>query len=261
MSDYCKNKDPLINAGDISSMAEMRYWILLNLGSPVICIELSEDQMNAVILDCVRWVQKYYLDIGSIDDYMAFQLVPGMTHYKICDDLESIVDFELGGMLGNLNDLFVSNSLALGNVANTYTYSGTCWGTRAGYGDILGNWNSSLIWLKELKLTFGESYRVKYNKLEKELVIYPTPTAPVTGLMRVFKKQKTTKIFNDPLFREMVITKCGMIWSNALRKFNISLTGGGTLNADSMYSSFKERYDAAVERIDQESTFCEFYIG
>jgi hypothetical protein len=44
-----------------------------------------------------------------------------------------------------------------------------------------------------------------------------------------------------------------MIWSNALRKYSISIAGGGQLNMDSLYSSYKERYDAAIERIDKES--------
>lgn len=257
--DYCKNRDTLLASGDITSLAQMRYWILLNLGSPTICVEMSEDQLNSVILDCTRWVQKYYLDIGSMDDYLAFQLIPGMTHYKICDDLASVVDFEVGGMLSSINDVFLSNGIS--NLANTYTYSGSCWGARSGFGDVLGNWHSSLIWLKEFENTFSQSFRVKYNPLEKELIIYPTPQFPITGLMRVFKKQKTIKIFNDPLFREMVISKAGMVWTTGLRKYNLTLSGGGTINGDSLYSSFKERYDAAVQRIDDESVFGEFYIG
>ena len=38
-----------------------------------------------------------------------------------------------------------------------------------------------------------------------------------------------------------------------LRKYSLTIAGGGTLNGDSLYGSYKERYDAAVERIDKES--------
>ena len=53
----------------------------------------------------------------------------------------------------------------------------------------------------------------------------------------------------------------GMIWSNALRKYSISIAGGGQLNMDSLYSSYKERYDAAIERIDKESPHGFVYVG
>lgn len=71
--------------------------------------------------------------------------------------------------------------------------------------------------------------------------------------MEVVKRQKSCHIFNDYWFKELVVCKAGMIWTNALRKYSLTIAGGGTLNADSLYSSFKERYDAAIERIDKES--------
>ena len=52
-----------------------------------------------------------------------------------------------------------------------------------------------------------------------------------------------------------------MIWTNALRKYSLTIAGGGQLNGDSLYSSYKERYDAAIERVDKESPHGFIYVG
>ena len=44
-----------------------------------------------------------------------------------------------------------------------------------------------------------------------------------------------------------------MVWSSALKKYSLTISGGGTLNADALYAQYYERYQAAIERIDKES--------
>ena len=44
-----------------------------------------------------------------------------------------------------------------------------------------------------------------------------------------------------------------MVWSSALKKYSLTISGGGTINADALYSQYYERYQAAIERIDKES--------
>lgn len=52
-----------------------------------------------------------------------------------------------------------------------------------------------------------------------------------------------------------------MIWTNAMRKYQLTLAGGGTLNADSLYSSYEKEHDWCIERIDKESPNGEFFVG
>ena len=53
--DPCKrhDKDNLATLGIIDNLLELRNYILRKLGSPVICIELSTEQLNDVIMDAV----------------------------------------------------------------------------------------------------------------------------------------------------------------------------------------------------------------
>lgn len=262
---YKSPKDPYAHAGDIDNIAQMRTYVLQQLGSPVICVELSTEQLDNCILDCVRYVQRYYMDVGSYRDYLKMELKRGVTHYKICQELESVVSFELTSWLASgINDLFtVSHNLLYNemNSLNGWQFAGSCWGNNSSYGDVLGSWNASLMWLKEIKNDFAASFQVRYNNLEHELSVWPTPKHDVVGLMYVYRRQTASKIFNNPIFRRMVVAAAGKVWANALSKYNLTLAGGGTLNATQLYSTYQTEYDWCIERIDKESPNGYFFVG
>jgi len=259
------NCDPVLESTRIQNMAQMRNYIKMMLGSPVICIEISDEQLNYIIGDAIRYVQRYYFGQGNFRDYLVMELVPGQSHYKICQELESVVDFQTSNWVGDINELFTlpHNVLydSLMSMNSSTIYRGACYGNSSGYGDVLGSWNAALMWLEQAKVDFGESYQVRYNEKEKELSIWPTPRHPVRGIMEVYKRQKSSKIFNDIMYRKLVVAMAGMKWANALRKYSITIAGGGTLNADSLYSGFKEEYDACIEQIRLESTQGEFWMS
>lgn len=110
---------------------------------------------------------------------------------------------------------------------NHFSYSGICYGD-ASYGDVMGNFNAQLVQLEQIKFDLGESYQVSYNQKEKELAVWPSPRRKVHGLMEVVKRQHSSKVFNDILFKEMVVCKAGMVWSSALRKYSLTISGGRT---------------------------------
>jgi hypothetical protein len=266
---YKSSCDRYAGVGDIddtiTALDEMKAYVLRQLGSPTICVELSDDQLRDVILDSVRYVQRYYLNVGSHRDYLIMEVKRGVSHYKLCQELESVVSFEISnGLAGGINDLFtVTHNLLYNEMhsMNGWQFSGSCWGNNSSYGDILGSWNATLVWLKELKNDFSPAYQVKFNNLTKELSLWPSPKKDSLGLIEVYKRQRAVEIFNNPQFRKLVVASAGKIWANALSKYNITIAGGGALNAGTLYSNYKEDYDKAVERIDKESPNGYFFVG
>lgn len=259
---YCEHRDPLYDIGKLDNIAALKAYILRQLGSPTICVELSNEQLMDVIGDAIRYFWKYYSQ-GHREDYLAFELVPGMTHYKICQELEEVVDLELASWLGNVDNLLtpVNNML----IAQLTPYAGmkymsSCWGT-TDYGDVLGNWNATLTWLEEAKMDFGRKYRVKYIREQKALSVWPTPKFPERALLRVYKREHVLNIIQDPLFRRFVVAKAGIVWTNALRKYQISIAGSGNLNMDSLAADYKEELKDCMERIDLESPVNEIVVG
>ena len=257
--------DPVLEGTMIQNIAQLRNYIKLMLGSPVICIEISDQQLDYIIGDALRYVHRYYFRRGHFRDYLIMELQPGKTHYKICQELETVVDFQTSNWLGDINELFTlpHNALydSVMSMNSSSIFRGSCYGNSAGYGDMLGNWNASLMWLEQAKIDFGEAYQVRYNEAEKELSVWPTPRKPVRGIMEVYKRQRSIKVFNDIMFRKLVVAWAGQVWTNALRKYSLTIAGGGTLNADSLYSSYKEQYDWCLEQIRLESPAGEFYMS
>lgn len=249
------SQDPLLEASSINNLAQLRQYIKLNLGAPVICVEISDEQLNNIIADTVRWIQKYYYDEGFFRDYLMLELQPGITHYKICQELAGVADLEVTSFMGSINELFtVPHNLLYDQVMNfNGQFTGQCWGNSSAYGDVLGSYSASLVWLKEVRNMFGEHFDCRYNEKEKELSVWPSPKRKTVALIKVYKKQDSFKIFQDSIFRRMVVAKSGIVWTNALRKYSLTISGGGTLNADSLYSSYKEEYDWCIDRIDKES--------
>ena len=261
---FCEHRDWSYDLGYIETntpRALMAY-ILRQLGAPRICVELTEEQLLDVIGDALRYFWKYYSQ-GHREDYLAFQLVPGMTHYKICQELEEVVDLELASWLGNVDNLLTPVNNMMVNQFLPYgggKYVSTCWGT-ADYGDILGNWDATLTWLEEAKMTFGRKYRVKYIRESKELFVRPTPRYPDRALLRVYKRERYENIIQDPLFRKYVVAKAGWLWTLGLRKYTLQLAGGGQLNGDSLAADFKEFIKEVEERIDLETPVNEILVG
>lgn len=251
---YCAAADGFMKAHQIQNVAQLREYIKRQLGSPVICVELSDDQLDDIIRDCVQYIQRYYMGEGHYSDYLIMELQPGISHYKLCQELESVVDFKTSNWIGGINDLFtVPHALLYDQVMGMNCWEGNCFGNSAAYGDILGSWKATLTWMAEANDMFGEHFQVRYNEKEKELEVQPSPKRPTKGMMKVWKRQRSERIFNDVIFKKMVVAKAGMVWTNALRKYNLQISGGGTLNADSLYASYKEDYDWCIERIELES--------
>ena len=241
---------------------EIKKYILGQLGAPYICIELTDSQIMDTVADCIRYWWQYAAD-GVHEDYLGFELQPGITHYKICQELDQVINFECSNWFGDINHLFSPmHNLMYSELTNMggLQFNSTCWGGSS-YGDVLGHWNACLTWLEEAKNEFSTTYQVEYIKDSKELLVRPTPKTRQLGLLRVFKREKIANIIQKPLFREMVVAKCGIIWANALRKYSLQIAGGGTLNADSLYSSYKERLDAVQERIYNENPNYDFIVG
>lgn len=124
-----------------------------------------------------------------------------------------------------------------------------------------GNYNASMMQLEEIKNEFSPQFQCSWNALEHELTIVPSPRFPTKGLIKVFKRQKTAALFNSILFRKLVVAEAGIVWTRALGKYNITLSGGGTLNTDSLRAEFITERDVLYDRIRAESPVYDFIIG
>jgi len=108
---------------------------------------------------------------------------------------------------------------------------------------------------------FGERKQAIWRPDAGILRIYPTPYRDDTAMVRYYKKEQAVYLYNNPLFQDLVVNACGVHWGNNLKKYGISMAGGGSVNGDAIYSQYKTDYDATFERLKNENWKPFHYIG
>lgn len=242
---------------DIDNLAEFKNYLKTVLGSGVICVELTDAQLEYIIKDALLYFKKYAFD-GSQKTYLRFELQPGQNLYKMCDDLEAVVDIQTSSWLGSINELFtvphnlMYSEFAGGMAAGGVMGLGTSTQNAMGY-DMLGNWNSTVMAMKEWKAQFGPNYACKYDRLEHMLEVTPTPRERVRVLLEVYLHTRTRLLFNDPLFRKYAEQLALVRWARALSKYSITLAGGGQLSMNQLLSSAEQALKDLEDRIEKEN--------
>lgn len=249
---------------DISDVQGMRDYIKRQLGSPVICVEIANEQLDDIIGDAVKDMHRYLIGEGSYRDWMAFTLTPGVSSYQISADIEAVVDFDTIAGFNGINQLFTIEHNILYNDMVGGQLIGTGTGGGGGGGGILANWNTQMMYLEEIRNEFSIMYNAQYNALTKTLIITPTPKAEdgvITGLLQVFKREDTAAMYNHILFRRLCVARAKKLWGLHLKKYSLTLPGGGTIAGDSIYSDGVADEEKAFEAIQKEATPAMFSVG
>jgi len=100
---------------------------------------------------------------------------------------------------------------------------------------------------------FGQRLMAVWRADAGILRISPTPTADTTALVLYYKREDAMYLYNNILYRNLVIAMCGIKWGEILTKYTTSMAGGGTINGDGILNNYKEKYTAALEAIKTET--------
>lgn len=246
-------------ASDITNLLGMRDYIKRQLGHPVICVEIANEQLDDIICDATKDMHRYLIGEASYKTYMAFQMTAGVSAYSISADLEAVVDFDTIQGYGGINDLFtvehnlLYNDLVGGRLLGTGPDSST--------GGILGNWNTQMMYLEEIRNEFSPLYNVQYSPLSKQLLVTPTPKQDIMGLLEVFKREDSALLYNHILFRRLVVARAKKLWGLHLKKYSLTLPGGGSINGSEIYSDGVTEEEKAFEAVQKEAAPAMFFVG
>ena len=233
----------------ITSTSDFITYVKTMLGAPVINIEISDSQITQAIEDSYDLLTRYAIgDGGAYEDYMYMSLSAHVSAYSLSGlDIASIESItysnSIGGDIGNLfspmNMLFGGNV----NIFNTNSFS-------------LTNYETYCQYIGEVNRMFTIEFRLNFNSYTSILQVIPTPTTAVGSVIKVYKKQTMSNVYNHPLLKGMVLAKCKIIWSRSLMKYgNITLPGGGDLAAfgTSLLSEGIESEKDFLQRMKDES--------
>jgi hypothetical protein len=258
----------------ITNLAEMKSYVLRQLGYPVINIELSNDQLEDAISDVVQDFQRYNYDEGSFREYFLLQTSAGVSDYAVSaiqdyetsatiENVQDVVDFTIG--FGNdatgINTLFSpSHVLLYEQYVNQGGYPGGPF-AGGGYGMVLAGWQSSMIYLDMINEMFGKMYTADYIPGREVIRIVPTPQSTMVGVLQYYRREYSQYLYNHPLVKKVSVARAGIRWGRNLSKYGGQLPDGLTIEAQSIIQEYKEEYDKWIERFWEESQPPDFIVA
>ena len=251
MADYGGFSEP-------SSLDEMRGYILMQLGKPLICVEIPDMILDQIVMNAVNWFWKYSAGVGSHKEYIAIKLTTGRTKYKIPNLISvskvtsSTGDGTINTLFSPMHNLIYRDWVVLGN------YPGSCADSQ---GLALTTFDIAMGYLKDVDNHFGIKYQTRYDSEREVLSVYPEPRINHVILAEVNVKQAPQYLFKDILFRDLCVAMARKWWGNALGKFNVQIPGGGTIASADIYQRGKDEETEIKEQIRLESEPPAFLIG
>lgn len=258
----------------INSDGDMRVYILRQLGYPVINIEVSDDQLMDIVYDTVQEVQRYLIDEGAYRDYIIFTTSANVANYPVANmvdgtgnslsalDLAGIYDFTVSFGMDGINTLFSPTHILL---YNQYVEQGSYPGgpsTGSTGGLVLADYQIAMMYLDSINEMFGKYYVASWNDGLKSIYISPTPNMALTGVLNVYRKQMAINIYNNPLFKKLVVAKVKMMWGSNLKKYSLTMPDGMSINGSEIYQEGKEDWDKWFERLyDESQAGGEFWVA
>lgn len=221
----------------LNSAADFKQWILTELGSPVITVELADAQLQQALDEAVLDFNRYNYGEGNYRDFLLLELSAGISSYDLSGTgVNDVVDMimSVGGQ-GNINMLFTPANMILSPMDFVKLSN-----------FMIVDWHIAMMKLAEINEYFTVKYVGKYNTGSQQLKVIPTPTERSRVMMEIYKKETAANLYNNQLVKRLALAKAMMIWGRILRKYTITLPGGGTLSGPEVLADGKEMYEEVM---------------
>jgi hypothetical protein len=217
------------------TLIELRAHIKTRLGSPVINVELADEQMDLYIDDAVdKFIEVHYdgLDLG----YIFIETIVDQPEYILDNRIHSVL--EVTGTNNNLinDEPLLINPYTVGDV-QTFSTSAL---------DIVMFRQSMALYTDFM----SDAQRFEFNSTTHLLTLLETPTSIQKYGLKVHRSPENIEdIYNNSWVRKFSSALCKIAWAGNLKKFEGStLPGGVSLN----WSAILEEGNQEKEVLEEE---------
>lgn len=257
----------------IYSVDQLKMYILRKLGSPVINIEITDDQLVDAIDDTLDdYLPRAYS--GVIERYIPVQLITDIQQY--------ILPYSTFAVLGVYDG--VGTMMGANQPANLFSINqfiaADLYKPGAAKIDVLGYELINQM-ISTLELVFAKKITYDFNSISKVLNLVSKPVADTKVIIHMYQKLDLEKtpiynadpsaapryyeenIFNEKWIKRMATARAQLQWGQNLMKYTGSvLPNGGTLNAEFIYNEAKANVDALMIELHEEFELpTDFFIG
>ena len=257
----------------IRTREQLHNYILLKLGGGINHVEVIPDTIDYCIDDCLLKFWRYNAEEGSYMHYFHFLAKKGQSEYCLSGmGIQDAYDIQLSGFMDGLTTLFSPMNMfynawaqSTGNPIGSPFPIGSG-GYAAGQGGqggqlMMAEYNGAMQYLKLVEKQFGKNYTLHWHPGREVLEIIPTPKEDMAGLIALYVREEEQFLFDNPLFRDLVVNMVGMHWADNLTKVTGAMPDGLVLNGELMLTKYTERYEQALDNVKAESQVFDFFMG
>lgn len=243
------------NRTTLRSMSDAISYCRKMLGEPIINVEVHDWHIEQCIVDSVQLFQRHMHGEGAYADSVVFTFKAGQRTYPMPDNIIEVVQFA-GSYGGDINRLFTADHQILMETGILPSI------TRGSGGMDLAGYDVAMNYLELYRDYFTKEFTVQYNVLRKELVVEPTPTVDVVGVLHLWKAERIENCVNHHMVKELMLAKVKQVWGGILGKYQIQLPGGGSIDGNTLKQEGREDQTRIIEEMVEEgSSAMPFYIG
>lgn len=252
---------PIACVNRMDDYLSTRNYIKKRLGSPVVCVEIDDSQLDIIIDDTIQDAARYLYGEGTKRDYLAFPIVSGQSDYEMDCNIADVISFEYMDYLDGINILHSPTHMLLHNEwVNNGNYPGGNGGNSGSPGALV-EYDIAMMYLEEVRNKFKTMFSAEYHEPSRILKLAPTPTQSGTGILTVWKKSDIKDMMDHPIVKKLMIGRSMMQWGGHLGKYQISMPGGGTTNGETIYQNGLAMEEKAWESLTTEGDYPQFFVG
>lgn len=219
----------------------LKQYILRKLGSPVINIEITDDQLEDCIDESIELFYEEHFN-GVHVGYLPLALISGTIEYQLEDEIQEVLRIVTSDNLSfdwSGGDSLLMSSFYLGN--EQYPIS-----------------RNTLVDVEVYRQTvkmyanyFDVPIQFDYNALTRKLFLYVEPKENINTFLKVYKSDDgdIKKYLKDSWVKAYSTALARLQWGDNLSKYTgVNLPGGAEFNS----SGIIDRAESDLERLREE---------
>lgn len=254
---YVRPESTYLNPG-IHTLKELKDWVLIKLGHPLLTVELTTEQLDSCVADAIAVYSKYCY---TEEKYLMVNL----RHYKphVGLDLRDFnvvsvkdISFQRDNMFGMYGDMFFGPYAYFGQGASGLGSPMFGFGS----GNPVGGWvtyHNVMEFFDLCKRMTGSNPDWSYDRRTKILVLMPEPRCldrDQFALLTCNVEPPIEEFYGNEWVRRLVLAEAKILLGTVRKKFqNVQLVGGGSLDTSIGDEGREEKNQLMEEIIKQES--------
>ena len=223
---------------------DLVQYVKARLGYPCIDLELETEEKGGLghihlsINDSLDWVFRHAQDEADYHDWLVLYAKAGIIEYTLPEGVTDVID--AAPTYGNGFTPWTSFDVG----AYESLVSTTGWSQFD-----LVTFVAAQRYMSDVKKLVGTIYQLRYHPVSRKLRIIPTPKEDRAIMIKIYRKESLSEIFNMINFRELVVARTKELWGEILDKDDYQLPGGGKVNGARILSNAREDKAKIEDRI------------